>query len=29
MAAVLAMLFFLLDVAARRGWKLNLGRQTT
>jgi hypothetical protein len=24
-AAVLAMLFFLLDVAARRGWKLNLG----
>ena len=29
MAAVLAMLFFLLDVAAHRGWKLNLGRWTT
>ena len=28
-AAVLAMLCFLLDVAARRGWKLNLGRRTT
>jgi hypothetical protein len=27
-AAVLAMLFFLLDVAVRRGWKLNLGRWT-
>ncbi|MCK7498430.1 MAG: hypothetical protein MZW92_53215 [Comamonadaceae bacterium] len=28
-AAVLAMLFFLLDIAARRGWKFNLGRWTT
>jgi Ca-activated chloride channel family protein len=28
-AAVLAMLFFLLDVAVRRGWKLNLGLWST